>query len=382
MNFMLLKPLGSTSTNVSTIGQGTNGIGGITEVDNLHDLESIRLLRLGIDLGMTFIDTAEVHGKGHCEEIIGEAIKGRIRDTVFIATKFSPKNSNYNDVMQAAQRSLKRLGTGYIDLFQVHHPNPHVPLKETLHALETLVKQEKIRYVGLCDFDPVQIRESMTYLPPQQLVSIQNEYNLWEQSAEKELIPFSKDNKLTFIAYTPFYYGKIAPVQKTNRLFEIAIKNNITVSQLVLNWIVRENNVITIPKSSNEAHLKENASALDVKISSQDLQRVSELIIPKIENIPVESIKIPVTATDGSNRKLYTTKQDAVGNLSNIIPSPIDLAEQIRSGLEFKPIKVSRASVTESGAFVIEQARPPVVTRYWAWVIAYDGKKPIPAILV
>ena len=135
---MKFKALGATGIVVPAIGQGTMGIGGRFERDVSSDAECIRLLRLGVDLGLTLIDTAEVYGEGHAEELAGVALRG-LRDRVVVATKFSPEHSTYEGVIRAAEGSLRRLQTDYIDLYQAHWPNPRVPIEDTMRAMEKLV---------------------------------------------------------------------------------------------------------------------------------------------------------------------------------------------------------------------------------------------------
>jgi aryl-alcohol dehydrogenase-like predicted oxidoreductase len=386
---MEFRDLGTTSTKVSAIGIGTNGIGGITShalggrdaKDISKDEEWVRLLRLGIDLGMTFIDTAERHAAGHCEEIIGRAMKG-MRDKAFVATKFSPEDNSYEGVLKAANRSLVRLDTSYIDLFQIHWPNPNVPLDQTMRALKTLINEEKVKYTGLCNFSIRETRAAMSYIDPEHFVSISHGYNLLERTPAEQLIHFSKENKLTFVAYTPFLYGMMTAKndQRMKSLSEISKRNNISVPQLVLNWVIREPNVITIPKTSNEAHLKDNASALDIKVNSEDLAIISELFEPRIQNIPTDSIKVRQVSSDGSNRTLYSTVGEAIENRLNIIPSSVALSKQIIEGDEFKPVKVQRVESKDGTSYILE-GKPPVVVRYWAWVIAHKGKLPIPAVI-
>jgi aryl-alcohol dehydrogenase-like predicted oxidoreductase len=386
---MELRSLGSTSTKVSAIGMGTSGIGGITTnalgarnaKDTSRDAEWIKLLKLGIDLGMTYIDTAERHAGGHCEEIIGEAIKG-VREKVFIATKFSPEDNSYDRVLDAAGRSLRRLGTNYIDLFQIHWPNPRVPLEETTSALQRLLKEEKINYVGLCNFSVRQTKEVLLYLPPENLVAISHGYNLLERSPENNLIPFCKEKGLTFVAYTPFLYGMMTAKndQRIVDLSKIAKENNISVAQLILNWVLRESKLITIPKTSKESHLRENAAALDFKVGSKDLEQISKLFEDNIQYIPSDLISVPSASGDGTNRILYNTLDQAIKNPLNMIPSPVEMAKQISDGDEFKPIKVQSANVDGVKSYSLE-GKPPVVVRYWAWVIAHNGKAPIPSII-
>ena len=132
----------------SLIGQGCMGIGGEFEKDDTQQVEHVRALQYGIDLGLNFLDTAEIYSDGYSEELVGRAVKGN-RDRVFISTKFSPENSSYKDVLKAAEGSLRRLNTDYIDLYQAHWPNPKISVAETMAAMEKLLADGKIRQIGL-----------------------------------------------------------------------------------------------------------------------------------------------------------------------------------------------------------------------------------------
>ncbi len=145
------------------IGQGTMGIGGYYEKDCTRDAEWIAGLRRGIDLGLTLIDTAEVYGAGHSEELVGQAIK-EVRDEVFLVSKFSAEHSRVSQVIAAAERSLRRLGTDRIDLYQPHWPNPSVPFEETAEALEILVQSGKVRFVGLSNFSFHETQKATAFL--------------------------------------------------------------------------------------------------------------------------------------------------------------------------------------------------------------------------
>ncbi len=142
-----MKELVKTGVRLPAMGMGTFRMGGERSPDYSRDEEVIRVLRVGIDLGLNLIDTAERYAAGHCEELVGKAVKG-IRDRVFIITKVSPENLAHNDVLEAAERSLKRLGTDYIDLYMVHTPNPEVPAEQRVRAMEKLVEQGKVRFVA------------------------------------------------------------------------------------------------------------------------------------------------------------------------------------------------------------------------------------------
>jgi Predicted oxidoreductases (related to aryl-alcohol dehydrogenases) len=202
------KELGKTGEKIPALGLGTWGIGGFSFPDYSYDQLAIEVIRFAVEIGMNFIDTAEMYGSGHSEELIGEAIKG-IRDKVFIATKVLPTNFRYEDVIKACERSLKRLKTSYIDLYQLHWPNPSIPIRETMKAMERLVDEGKIRYIGISNFSVEETVEAMNSLSKYEIVSNQVEYSLLVRDIERDLLPFCNKNKITVIAYSPLARGEL-----------------------------------------------------------------------------------------------------------------------------------------------------------------------------
>lgn len=350
------------------------GIGGLFFREELDDREHIRLLQLGIELGMTLIDTAEVYGAGHAEELVGAAVQG-IRDRVFIATKFSPEHSAYHDVVRSAEGSLRRLDTDYIDLYQAHWPNPQIPIEETIQALEKLVDDGKVRFVGLSNFSVAEMRQVQSSLASGRLVATQQEYSLLERTMEQAVIPFCHENGLSMLAYSPLAQGKLASNDyRLGAAAELSTKYNLSPAQLALNWVVRDPKVLAIPKASTERHVRENAMALTTDIASEDLERLSTLFEPQVCNISTERIEV----ADDPTRDVYKTLAEALENRHHMVPSPVELAKQIQSGEVLKPIKVRNTTKSNSGMrYLLIEGR----LRYWAWVIAHDGNKPIPALI-
>ena len=196
------KPLGRTGCRVGAIGLGCAGLGD----DGPGAPESaaeVAALQLGIDLGMTLIDTAEVYANGCSEELVGLAIQGR-RERVCIATKVATDHLAYADVLAAAEGSLRRLGTDIIDLYQVHWPNPKVPLADTMRAVERLLRDGKVRYIGLSNFSMKELRNAQAALSSERIVSLQAEYNLSDRTVE-HVLPYCVQEGLSLIAYSPLY---------------------------------------------------------------------------------------------------------------------------------------------------------------------------------
>jgi diketogulonate reductase-like aldo/keto reductase len=269
------KELGKTGEKIPALGLGTWGIGGFSYPDYSNDELAIEIIRFAVEIGMNFIDTAEMYGAGHSEELIGEAIKG-IREKVFIATKVLPTNFRYEDVIKACERSLRRLKTSYIDLYQLHWPNPSIPIKETMRAMERLANEGKIRYIGISNFSVEETIEAMNALSKYEIVSNQVEYSLLVRDIEKDLLDFCRKNKITVIAYSPLARGELLKGKYYEFLSKIGKKYNKTAAQVALNWLIIKENVVAIPKAFSKAKIVENMGAYGWKLSDEDLKAIDE----------------------------------------------------------------------------------------------------------
>jgi diketogulonate reductase-like aldo/keto reductase len=269
------KELGKTGEKIPALGLGTWGIGGFSYPDYSNDELAIEIIRFAVEIGMNFIDTAEMYGAGHSEELIGEAIKG-IREKVFIATKVLPTNFRYEDVIKACERSLRRLKTSYIDLYQLHWPNPSIAIKETMRAMEKLVNEGKIRYIGISNFSVEETVEAMNALSKYEIVSNQVEYSLLVRDIEKDLLDFCRKNKITIIAYSPLARGELLKEKYYEFLSKIGKKYNKTAAQVALNWLIIKENVVAIPKAFSKAKIVENMGAYGWKLSDEDLKIIDE----------------------------------------------------------------------------------------------------------
>lgn len=369
---MEFKTLGNTTQKISAVGQGT-GVGGNLAKTAVYGEKHVEALKLGIDLGMTFIDTAEEYGRGDAEGIVAKAIKG-IRDKVFIATKFSPEHSSRDDILKAAEGSLCRLQTDYIDLYQVHWPNPKVQIDEIRQALDQLLKQNKIRHIGVCNFALEELREAEEVFGAERIVSIQMEYNLFDRSIEKDLLPYCEQKNITTIAYSPLDQGRIGPGDEKMRVLnEIAVKYEKTAAQIALRWLVSHKTVIAIPNATSENHVLENSVCLDFDLKKEDFERISKIF--KVECIYVSTDRIKI---EGKDPALCQSMEDALLNKMGFVPSPLDLASRIQKGVGIKPIRVV-CTKDKSGRYDFDLREGRV--RYWAWVIAHKGLEPIPAFI-
>src|SRR5436853_3755126 len=187
---------------------GTWGMGGGMHADSSRDSEAIEALKLGLDLGMTHVDTAEMYGAGHSEEVVSKALEGW-RKPVFVASKVSPSHFAYDDLLHSARKSLDRLRVKQMDLYQLHWPNPRVPIVETMKAMEKLVQDGSVRHIGVSNFSVVQMKEAQAALSREEIVSNQVEYSLVDRTVEKEILPYCQRENRTPIAYKPLGPGNI-----------------------------------------------------------------------------------------------------------------------------------------------------------------------------
>lgn len=366
--------LGMTGESIPAVGLGMGKGTGNQANTAAYGSEDEKLIRTGIDMGMTFIDTAFDYGSGQAEETLGRAVAD-IRDRVFIATKFPPEKSSYADVISSAETSLKRLKTDRIDLFQSHWPNPKVPFEETLRAMDRLVSDGKVRYIGLSNCTIGEATEARSFLTGTRFASIQHEYNLLDRTAESALLPFCRDNGLTFLGYSSLAHRR--PGNNNRRLAmldNIAKRYSLSSSRLVLEWLTRQEGTVALTQTSNEQHLFENARTGDVTIVPEDISLISSIFAGDVTNVPAMRMRVK----GDSSQRTYATLGQARENTYGLTPSPTELAAQIRAGEHLKPVKIrlNPAAGKDPRYEVIEGK-----LRYWAWVIACGEDVLIPSII-
>lgn len=266
---MELKQLGNTDVMVPEIGLGVWKYRG-----------GVEPLRRGIALGAFLIDTAEMY---RTEDVVGQAVKG-IRDKVFVASKVSGSHLRYDDVLKAAEASLRELNENCIDLYQVHWPNSSVPIKETMRAMETLVDRGQVKYIGVSNFSVRELQEAQAVMHNHPIVANQVLYNLNDRDIERDLLPYCQKHNVTILAYTPLDDGRLAKKPKFLRgrsqgmktLEEVATQVRKTLAQVALNWCTSRPNVIAIPKSDSVARTEENCCASGWRLSPEQIKRLDE----------------------------------------------------------------------------------------------------------
>ncbi|NJE42351.1 aldo/keto reductase [Thermococcus sp. GR6] len=269
-----LKRIGSDR--VTAIGIGTWGIGGYESPDYSRDKESIEALKHGLELGINLIDTAEFYGAGHSEELVREAIREFERDDIFIISKVWPTHFGYESAKKAARASARRLGT-HIDLYLLHWPSDSFEkIRETLHALEELVDEGLIRYIGVSNFDLELLKRSQEVMKKYEIVANEVKYSLRDRWPETSgLLDYMKKEKIALIAYTPLEKGSLA---RNECLAKIGERYGKTAAQVALNYLIWEDNVIAIPKAGSKAHLEENFGAMGWRLSKEDREKARRCV--------------------------------------------------------------------------------------------------------
>ena len=246
---------------VCPLGQGTYQMG-------RRRAEEIQALRRGIDLGLTLIDTAEMYGT---EDLVGEAVRS-CRDRAYIVSKVLPGNASYEGTKRACERSLRRLGTDYIDLYLLHWIGRY-PFSETVRALVELQREGKILSWGMSNLDVADMERILSLPHGKDCAANLVLYNLKDRGIEYDLIPWSEQHKIPVMAYTPLGEGRL---RNNKVLLDIARRHGATPTQVMLSWIMRTGNVIAIPKASSMTHVEENARSLDLTLTDEDLKNIDK----------------------------------------------------------------------------------------------------------
>lgn len=254
-----LKTVGSCS--VPALGLGTW---------KLRGKECEETVRKAIDIGYRHIDTAIFYDN---EEEVGKAIKERSREDLFVTTKVWKDKLHYEDFKRSAEGSLKRLDTDYIDLLLIHWPNPEIPLEETIKAMNELIEEGKVRHIGVSNFNRSQLEKARD-LSDNLIVNNQVKYHLGMDLTP--MLNYCRENEVFLTAYSPLGRGKVLA---NDELTKMAARYEKTPVQIALKWLIRQENVLAIPKASSEDHLRENISLFDWELEEKDVEKLDQLAI-------------------------------------------------------------------------------------------------------
>ncbi len=309
---MKQRTLGTDGPAISAVGLGLMGMSEFYGATN--DSESIATIRRALDLGVNFLDTADVYGAGHNEQLLGRALVGRRRDEAVVATKFGSRihdgsftvDSSPQYAKQAADASLARLGLDHIDLFYLHRRNPDVPIEDTVGALAELVAAGKIRHIGLSEVNADTLRRAHAVHP---VAALQSEYSLWERGLEAKILPTARELGVTVVPYSPvgrgFLSGAIKDVttlaaddyrrhdprfqgenlrqnlRLADRVRAVATAAGVTPTQLALAWLLHQgDDIVPIPGTKRVSYLEENAAAADIELTADQLAELEAALPP------------------------------------------------------------------------------------------------------
>ena len=266
---------------VPALGQGTWNMG----ENKAARAEELATLRLGLDLGITLIDTAEMYGEGKAEELIGEAIAGR-RDEAFLVSKVYPQNATRKGAVTACERSLKRLRTDRIDLYLLHWRGS-VPFAETMEAFMALQKAGRIRHYGVSNLDLEDMQELLSVPGGKGAATNQLLYNLTRRGIEWDFLPWLRKERIPVMAYSPIEQARLV---RNPKLAEFAKRYGMTSAQAALAWLLANDDIIAIPKTGKRERLKENVGALDHPLTKEQLAELDHLFAPPKGPAPLQML--------------------------------------------------------------------------------------------
>jgi diketogulonate reductase-like aldo/keto reductase len=271
------RKFGWTGVEVPVVGQGTWMIEGAAAAGQ-DKRQAIEALQLGLDLGLTHIDTAEMYGSGKAEEIVAEAIAGR-REHVFLVSKVLPSNASYEGTIAACKQSLKRLRTDWLDLYLLHWPSNY-PIKETMRAMEKLADDGLIRFIGVSNFDVADLKQAEQALSKHRLACNQVPYNLSNRRIELDVLPYCSDRQIAVVGYSPFSHSYFPSLgnRRGQLLADIGRRHGRTPRQVVLNYLTRHPGTFTIPKARHPQHVRENSGGApgDWNLTEQDIAAIDQ----------------------------------------------------------------------------------------------------------
>ncbi|MBA3977370.1 MAG: aldo/keto reductase [Nitrosopumilus sp.] len=298
---MIKRKFGWTDVQLPIIGQGTwlieDNSGGGGQYRRNDTQLAVKALQLGLELGMTHIDTAEMYGNGRAEELVGEAIAGR-RTEVFLVSKVLPSNASYEGTIKSCRQSLKRLKTDYLDLYLLHWPSGSHSIGETMRAMEKLVSEGLVRYIGVSNFGVEELKEAEKAMRNERIACNQVLHHLGYRGIENSILPYCAKQEIAVVGYSPFghngslFSSSSQGNNKRRMLEEIARRHGKTPRQVVLNFLtsVHPANIFTIPKTSNPNHVRENSESVGWDLARDEIASINEAFPVPDHDGPLEMI--------------------------------------------------------------------------------------------
>ena len=268
--------LAKTGEMIPVVGQGLWGVSrlkgffkGKSYYENIKSA-----VKKGIQLGMKHIDTAELYGMGKAESVLGDIVQDYPRDELFITSKLFPMHFSYKSMKKAANKTLKRLGIDYLDLYLIHWPSNLISIEKEMNVLENLVKVGSTRYIGVSNFSIKQFEEAQTFLKKEELVNNQVQINITKQDFIHESLSYYQNKGITVTAYSPLSHRGYTSLKGDviEELDNLAKNHNVTIQQIAIAWLINHNNVITIPKAFNVDHVIDNAKTADISLSKEEIE--------------------------------------------------------------------------------------------------------------
>lgn len=378
---MIYKNLGSSNTKISLLAMGTNGLGNFLSNNPLKTENRQKIYQFAYNNGINLFDTAELYGEGYSEFILGKTFQKNRKD-IIISCKVNPDNSTSYLLEKSLKRSLKNLNTDYIDLYQLHWPNPFVEFEETFTTIDNFVQKGYIRYIGVCNFTPEMIIEANKYLKKTQIVSNQIELNLFcHQDLYKDIKFYEKMN-ISILGYGVLNHLNILKKSKLQKSF-LKMQNKYpkkSLTEILIRYFTTFKEVTLLTKTDNLDHLKENLSAFDFTLEEEDYKTIKKLLKKELNFVPLKKINIPKIYKETIlelNQK--SSAYQVIKNNSNLIPSPLSLAKIYAQYNFFKPIKLIEKNyhyTLDTYDFWGEYKK------YLAWKLLYGFSKSIPAIIL
>ncbi len=364
-------------SSISRIALGASGLGSSASSAPGGEEALVSFFRQAVEEGVNVFDTAELYGGGYSESLLGKAFKGRRRESVFISSKFNPGNASRSGVRKAVEGSLKRLDCDYIDLYQLHWPNPFVPFEETWEALSALLAEGKILHAGVSNCS-LQELELFWRVSGGRISAVECCFNASEGSGTGGLLRFCEAQGVLLLAYSPLGQGLINPKDGDSAIEMDALCSlkGCSRQQLLLAWVLAHEGAVPVVRTKSAAHLRDNVKAVSLRLSHEELSLVASAYASGCETVPLERVLVePV-----DQRPLYFSEDEALANRFDWIPSPSLLAERVRRGSSPLPLRLVMES---DGSYRLSPYDfQGEMKKYWAFRLLYGAGAEVPACIV